>query len=76
MEEVLSAGGKRPFQDERELWCLGGFGMIIRAEEPGVKVSEGSPRQAQSQRAGRWPWGSRTRACGALAPFALESLSP
>ena len=43
MEKVPSAGGKRPFQDERERRCLGGLGMMIRAEELGLKVSEGSP---------------------------------
>ena len=35
MEKVPSAGGKRPFQDERERRCLGGLGMMIRAEELG-----------------------------------------
>lgn len=46
-------GWKRPSQDERGLWCLGGFGMIIRAVEPGVSASnvllgECNPRAGSS----------------------------
>lgn len=73
MQEVLSAGGKRPFQDERELWCLGGFGMIIRGEEPKVKVSEGSPDRPSPSAGSLALEQPHQGACGALAPFALDS---
>lgn len=82
MKEKVSNGGgtfcrrKEAFQDERELRCLGGFGMITRAEEPGVKVSEGSPDRPSPSTGSLALGQPHQGACGALAPFALESLSP
>lgn len=73
MKEKVSNGGT--LQEERGLFRMKescgvweGFGMIIRAEEPGVKVSEGSPDRP-SPALGRWPWSSHTRRVGPLLPL-------